>query len=121
MKELIEKLKKRAESFLKIAKISYKEKDYDISMFSLEQAVQLLLKAKILEFNVSFPKTHDIFELIEFLKKLNFKIKVEKYKEIIEKLNITYISSRYLPTSFSEKEVKKALEFVEKLKKTLWK
>ena len=36
MKELIEKLKKRAESFLKIAKISYKEKDYDISMFSLE-------------------------------------------------------------------------------------
>ena len=120
MKGLIEKLKKRAESFLKIAKISYKEKDYDISMFSLEQATQLFLKPKILEFNVSFPKAH-IFELIEFLKKLNFKIKIEKYKEIIEKLNVAYISSRYLPISFSEKEVKKALKFVEKLKKILWK
>jgi len=87
-------------------------------MFSLEQAAQLFLKAKILEFNVSFPKT-DIFELIEFLKKLNFKIRIKKYKEIIEKLNIAYVSSRYLPISFSEKEVKKALEFVEKLKKIL--
>jgi len=87
-------------------------------MFSLEQAAQLFLKAKILEFNVSFPKT-DIFELIEFLKKLNFKIRIKKYKEIIRKLNIAYVSSRYLPISFSEKEVKKALEFVEKLKKIL--
>jgi HEPN domain-containing protein len=65
----VEKLRKRGESFLRNAKRNYEEKDFDTSMFNLEQATQLFLKAKILEFGIQFPKLHDIFELINILKK----------------------------------------------------
>lgn len=123
MKNFVEKLRKRGESFLRNAKRNYEEKDFDTSMFNLEQATQLFLKAKILEFGIQFPKLHDIFELIKILKKVGVEVgKIEEeFREVIEKLNFAYISSRYLPFSFSEADAKECIKFVEKLKEVLWK
>jgi len=123
MKDLIEKLKKRGETFLRNGIRNYEEKDFDTSMFNLEQAAQLFLKAKILEFGIQFPKLHDINELIKILKKIGMETReIEKeFKETIEKLNFSYISSRYLPFSFSEVDAKKGIEFVKKLREILWK
>ncbi|MEM0481254.1 MAG: HEPN domain-containing protein [Candidatus Aenigmatarchaeota archaeon] len=123
MKEIIEKLKKRSEKFLKHAFEDFKEKDFDLCMFNTEQSIQLMLKAKILEFGVQFPKVNDIFELIETLEKFGVDLKniKEKYKETIKNLNIAYIGSRYLPISFSEEDAEKALGFAKELKEILWK
>jgi len=124
MKELIEKLKKRAKRFLIDAKSDFESNEYDVALFHLEQAVQLSLKAKILSFGVEFPKTHEIRKLIEIVKELGIKEIEEVIKDkerIIELLELAYISSRYLPISFSEKDAKEAFEFAEKLYKVLWK
>jgi len=124
MKEFVEKLKKRAKRFLIDAKSDFESGEYDIALFHLEQAVQLSLKAKILSFGVEFPKTHEIRKLIEIVKELGIKEveKVMKDKErIIELLELAYISSRYLPISFSEKDVKEAFKLAEELYKILWK
>lgn len=93
MEEFIEKLKRRAEVFL-INAVSNREMEaFDIAMFNLDQAAQLLLKARILEFGVQFPKIHDISKLIDILCELGVNIGKlkEDYRETIEKLNQAYI------------------------------
>lgn len=74
-------------------------------MFNFEQSIQLLLKSKILEFGIEFPKTHEISILLDFLSDKIEKIKElkEKYKNEIENLEEAYISSRYLPLSFQKR------------------
>jgi len=54
MREEIEILLKRAEVFKRDAENDFKNKDFDICMFHLEQAAQLLIKAKLLEIKGSF-------------------------------------------------------------------
>lgn len=123
MKEFVDKLRKRSKVFKKNAKLNYKNGEYDIAMFDLEQATQLMLKSKILEFGVQFPKVHEISELMKTLEKLGVDLKSlrKQFSQTIENLNFAYISSRYLPFSFSENDVKKALEFIKKLEAILWK
>jgi HEPN domain-containing protein len=67
---------------------------------------------------VEFPKTHEIKKLLDVLSKLENKVlKLSKEEEkIVELLEEAYISSRYLPFSFSEEDAKKAIEFVKKVK-----
>jgi len=67
----------------------------------LEQAAQLFLKSKILEFGIQFPKIHEISKLLEFLE-----------DKILEE---AYISPRYLLTSFSKEDVERVLKFLEEL------
>ncbi len=94
-----------------------KEGEFDSAMFNADQALQLFLKAKILAKGIEFPKTHQIRKLLELLSKLENKpLDLSKEEEkILEMLEEAYISSRYLPFSFSEEDVNKALMFVKKL------
>ncbi|MEM0480606.1 MAG: HEPN domain-containing protein [Candidatus Aenigmatarchaeota archaeon] len=121
MEKFIQKLKQRAKSFYDIALERLKNEDYDLAMFNFEQSIQLLLKSKILEFGIEFPKTHEISILLDFLSDKIEKIKElkEKYKNEIENLEEAYISSRYLPLSFSKEECLKAKKFAEELWKLL--
>lgn len=123
MKEFVEKLRKRAERFLVDAEFDLKDGAYEIAVFHAEQAAQLFLKAKILSFGVEFPKTHEISKLLEILEKLGMeKVKeIKEEKNIIELLEFAYISSRYLPFSISKEEAQKAIKFVKKLRRLLWK
>jgi Uncharacterized conserved protein related to C-terminal domain of eukaryotic chaperone, SACSIN len=117
MEELVRKLEKRSMRFLFNAERDLKEGEFDSAMFNADQALQLFLKAKILAKGIEFPKTHQIRKLLELLSKLENKpLDLSKEEEkILEMLEEAYISSRYLPFSFSEEDVNKALMFVKKL------
>lgn len=123
MKEEIKILVRRARIFEENAKINFKNKDYDISMFHLEQAAQLLIKAKLLDIKGSFQMTHSLrrllLELAEKWEKdkiLNF---IKENKKTLRNLERAYISSRYIYEEFFKDEVEKAFEVIEKLKKLL--
>ena len=64
MREEIEILLKRAEAFKRDAEVDYENGDFDISMFHLEQAIQLLIKAKLLEIKGSYTRTHSLRRLL---------------------------------------------------------
>jgi len=125
MREEIEILLKRAEVFKRDAENDFKNKNFDICMFHLEQAAQLLIKAKLLEIKGSFQRTHSLrtllLELAESWKKEEIKKFIEENKEVLRDLERAYISSRYIYEEFFEEEVKRAFEVVEKLKEMLWK
>jgi HEPN domain-containing protein len=125
MREEIEILLKRAEVFKRDAENNFKNKDFDICMFHLEQVAQLLIKAKLLEIKGSFQRTHSLrmllLELAESWKKEEIKNFIEENKEVLRDLERAYISSRYIYEEFFEEEVKRAFEVVEKLKEMLWK
>jgi len=117
MEEFIKKLIKRSERFFVNALRDFEEKEYDVAMFNLEQSLQLFLKAKILSKGIQFPKTHEIEKLIEFLSKIEKEIKLdEKEKKVLKNLEQAYISSRYLPFSFSEEDVRDAIKLVKKIR-----
>jgi HEPN domain-containing protein len=125
MREEIELFLKRAEVFKRDAENDFKNKDFDICMFHLEQAAQLLIKAKLLEIKGSFQRTHSLrtllLELAESWKKEEIKEFIEENKEALRDLERAYISSHYIYEEFFEEEVKRAFEVVEKLKEMLWK
>lgn len=123
MKDFIEKLKKRADRFFVNAFSDYEAKEYDVAMFNLEQSAQLYLKARILSYGIQFPKTHSIGELMRNLSQLgyeNIEKLIRKYRRTIELLEIAYISSRYLPLSFSREDVEECIDFVKNLREELW-
>jgi len=124
MKKEIEVLLKRAEGFIKDALEDTKREDHDLAMFHIEQACQLIIKAKLLELTGYFEKTHSLRQLLSDLSKV-FKEKeikefLEKNWEVFRNLEFAYISSRYLPEEFRREDVEKALKLYEELKKLLW-
>jgi len=123
MKEFCERLKERGERFLVDAELDFESKEYDVALFHVEQAVQLFLKAKIVSFGVEFPKVHEISKLLKILKELGVKgvEELTKNRKVVELLEFSYVSSRYLPVSFSKEDVKEAIEFAKRLKEILWK
>ena len=64
MREEIEILLKRAGAFKRDAEVDYKNGDFDISMYHLEQAIQLLIKAKLLEIKGSYTRTRSLRRLL---------------------------------------------------------
>lgn len=73
MKEEIKFFIERSKKFERDAKFDFKNKDYDLAMFHLEKAVQLLIKAKLLELKGYFDKTHNIRKLLMNLTNVGFK------------------------------------------------
>jgi HEPN domain-containing protein len=114
MKEEIKVFLERAEIFERDAELDFKNKNFDICMFHLEQAAQLLLKAKLLEIKGSFERTHSLrrllLELAEKLDKKKIESFIQENKEVLRNLERAYISSRCIYEEFFEDEVKKAFE-----------
>lgn len=123
----IEYLKKRGEEFLKTSEYHIDNEMYDLAAFDLEQALQLFLKYTIFLKIKTYPPTHSLKSLFKILsetynneKELN-KILKNKY-QLIGNLEQSYISSRYLPYSYTKEEVlefkkfvNEVVEFLEKL------
>ena len=124
MREEINVLLRRAESFIKDALEDLKREDFDLAMFHIEQACRLLIKAKLLEHTGYFEKTHSLRRLLNDLSKIFKQNEIEKFiKEnwqMLRNLEYAYITSRYLPEEFRKEEVEQALQLYEKLKKLLW-
>ena len=79
MKREIEILLKRAEGFVKDALEDLKRDDYDLAMFHIEQACQLIVKAKLLDLTGYFEKTHSLRKLLGDLSSVLKKEEIEKF------------------------------------------
>lgn len=112
-------LLRRAKAFLENAEHLYNEGSYDLAAFNLEQAVQLLLKYKLLLIAGDYPRTHSIRRLfkilLEYVKDSNLESFYLKNINVIGDLESAYIAARYLPVEFERKEVENMLTFVKKL------
>ncbi len=121
-KEEEKRLLKRSADFFKTAKYQTSQGFYDLATFSLEQALELFLKAKVLAEGIDFPRTHSIRTLLEILAQLVPENKKSVVKDILEKyllelgmLEDAYITSRYVMREFTEGEAKKLALAVEEI------
>ena len=109
-------LKRRAKAFLESVQADFDRGGYDLVLFHVEQFLQLYLKHLLYRKIGDFPKTYSVVRLVKDVIKVynNDRLK-EFYKKNLETLYLleeAYISSRYLPYAYEEKEVKDIYRFV---------
>lgn len=126
MKEEVELYLKRAEKFRKNAEFNFGNEDYDLAVFHIEQAMQLLLKAKMLDLKGYFERTHSLRKLLGDLKETEAVEATEverflkKYRTELRDLERAYITSRYYFEEFFKEEVEEAFKALDELRKILW-
>ena len=124
MRNDIELFLKRAESFIKDALEDIKRGDFDLAIFHVEQACQLIIKTKLLDLTGYFEKTHSLRRLLKDLSVITQNRELEKFMNenwrTLRDLEFAYIASRYLPEEFRKEEVEESLEFYRKLRDLLW-
>jgi HEPN domain-containing protein len=107
-------LKERAFEFWEEGIKLFNEKKYNLSVFNIEQAIQLWIKYLIGIKIGDWPKTHYFSELIESLSDVYKSKKVVafyKNNEIFfNNLEDAYFTSRYFPKVFSENTVSQLIE-----------
>ena len=69
-REEYEYLLERYRRFYETALMQIDREFYDLAAFSLEQALQLFLKASLLKLGVDYPKTHSVRKLLELIYKI---------------------------------------------------
>jgi len=116
-------LKKRAEEFFQRAKEDFEKQRFNLTVFDIEQAVQLWIKHLIFAKAQDFPKTHYFDILIKNLSEVYNNKKIEEfYKNHILEFKVleeAYITTRYLPKDFAKDETIKIIKFLEKFFKFL--
>ena len=125
-KEEEERLLKRSRDFLETAEYQTRKGFYDLAAFSLEQAMQLFLKAKVLAEGVDYPRTHSVRTLLEILSDLVSENKKSTVKGILEKyllelgmLEDAYITSRYAMREFTKQETEKLAKAAKEIMKNV--
>lgn len=101
-------------------------KFYGLAAFSLEQSLQLFLKAKILEMGVDYPRTHSmrkllelLFEIVEDTASKVLKNLVGKYSLELASLEDAYITLKYTSREFRREEVLRLKRVVDKVLKVV--
>lgn len=118
----VEYLLKRSKEFLDTAEYQIRKGFYSLAVFSMEQALQLSLKSKVLASGVDYPRTHSVRALLELLSDLAS----EEEKPIIEQildnyllelgmLEDAYITSRYVMREFRRREAEMLMKVVRKV------
>lgn len=124
MKVEIEILLKRANGFILDSLEDLKRGDYDLAMFHIEQACQLIIKAKLLDLTGYFERTHSLRRLLNDLSSIFKQKELERFVNenwnVLRNLEFSYIASRYFPEEFRRDEVEEALEIYNRLRELLW-
>ena len=125
-REEVEHLIERSRRFLETAEYQINRGFYDLAAFSLEQALQLFLKSKLLENGVDYPRTHSVRTLLEILQRVVSEDKRKVVRDALNKyllelgiLEDAYITSRYIMREFREGEVKRLLQVVKEVMKAV--
>ena len=125
-REEVEHLIERSRRFLETAEYQINRGFYDLAAFSLEQALQLFLKSKLLENGVDYPRTHSVRTLLEILQRVVSEDKRKVVRDALNKyllelgiLEDAYITSRYVMREFREEEVKRLLQVVKEVMKAV--
>jgi HEPN domain-containing protein len=121
-KEEEKRLLKRSRDFLETAEYQTSKGFYDLATFSLEQTLELFLKAKVLAEGVDYPRTHSVRALLEILSELVAENRKSVIKQVLEKyllelgmLEDSYITSRYVMREFTKQEAEKLTKSVKEI------
>jgi HEPN domain-containing protein len=106
--EEYEALLKRSDGFLETALMQARAGMYDLAVFSLEQSLQLFLKATLLRVGSDYLRTHGIRRLLELLTEVTGRSELRElasqYSVELGALEDAYISSRYIPRIYTKDE-----------------
>jgi HEPN domain-containing protein len=102
-------LKRHASVFFDEAEHLFNKGEYDVAAFNAEQAAQFFSKAALLEKTGDFPRSHTVIDLISRLgETTNLMISsrnfLKKNRESLKLLETAYLTSRYLPISFTRED-----------------
>jgi HEPN domain-containing protein len=117
----VEHLERRAREFLRTADYQAGEEMYGLGIFSLEQALQLFLKSRLLLHGVDYPRTHGLRRFLEILASVSSEDEPRIRRLLKERalelsfLEDAYISSRYLLREFEEEEYRRVRAVVEEV------
>ena len=119
-REEYEGLMRRSEEFYATALLQAERNMYDLAVFSLEQSLQLFLKACLLRLGVDFPRTHSVRTLLNILAQLTEKNDVKQlltiYSVELGSIEDAYIVSRYMPRRYTAAEFDRLKETVKKVR-----
>ena len=117
--EEAEALRRRSSEYMQTYEFHISRGMYALAMFDLEQALQLYVKARLLEEGVAYPRTHSLRRLLDLLAGVKnddrLRRVVKEYAVELRLLEEAYISSRYVATDFSEEEVARVRRAVEEV------
>ena len=118
----IQQLIRRSRMFLETARFQIDRGFYDLAAFSLEQALQLFLKAKLLKMGVDYPRTHSVRRLLEMLSGILSGEARERVESLLRNylmelgvLEDAYITSRYVVREYTRDEVERLAKVVEEV------
>jgi HEPN domain-containing protein len=118
--EEYEALLKRSDGFLETALMQARAGMYDLAVFSLEQSLQLFLKATLLRVGSDYPRTHSIRRLLELLTEVTGRSELRelasRYSVELGALEDAYISSRYIPRIYTKDEFERLRAVVEEVR-----
>jgi HEPN domain-containing protein len=114
-----ELLKRRALSFLRDARSDFENGDYDLTLFHVEQFIQLYSKYLLYKRLGDYPKTHGIVRLLRDIVRVYNDCKLNNFinenLEILYLLEESYITSCYLPREYDEDIAVRALKLADKI------
>jgi len=94
--------------------------DYDGAVFDAEQAVELYLRAIILEYTDAVPRSHNLRRLLHIVGELlGLAGEVEEFirrnRFSLHVLEDAYYSARYLPKEFAREDAEELVAFAEEV------
>jgi len=119
--EEYEALIRRSRGFYETALVQEEKGYYDLAAFSLEQALQLFLKALLVKLGIGYPRTHSIRRLLRLVAEAEPGLSniieeiLNKYSVELAALEDAYITSRYIPRVFEKAEVGRLRRVVEEV------
>lgn len=115
-----EYLLERSKRFFESAVMQVERGFYDLAAFSLEQSLQLYLKAYLLKMGVDYPRTHSVRRLLELMYEVSghegLRDLLIKYAVELGSLEDAYITSRYIARTYSREEIERLKRAVEEIK-----
>lgn len=113
----------RSRKFYETALMQIDRGFYDLAAFSLEQALQLSLKAHLLKLGVDYPRTNSVRKLLRMIYRVTVRKEVEellsRFSVELGALEDAYITSRYVARDYSLEEVEKLRMVVEEVKRVV--
>jgi HEPN domain-containing protein len=106
----------KSRRFLETAELQLDRRFYDLTVFSLEQALQLHLKAYLSKLGLELPKKWSIKRLLELIYKNTNSDEIRNalmnYAVELGSIEDAYITSRYFAREYCEEEARKLLQTV---------
>ncbi len=117
--EVAEALKKRGEDFLRSARYNLSVGAYELSVFDAHQAAELYLKGALLTLVGTYPRTHDLTELLEDWMAEACGEPVEEFLSAwgdrLDHLTDAYFSSRYAVRTFKRRHAEAFIRVAEEV------